>query len=89
MLWCNGLSYLLRHLHPMSASFSSGALLQLQFPAKVPGKTTEDNPSTWAAATLVGDPDGDPAIAVIVIWGVNQWIVDLPLFCLSYCLHFK
>lgn len=31
------------------------ALLAMQLPANVPGKTTEDEPSTWAPTTCIGD----------------------------------
>lgn len=70
--------------------------LPIQIPAK--GKAAEDDPSAWASAIHVGNPDetvgswlgSGPESAIPVIWGVNQWIQDLsPSLSFSSALTFK
>lgn len=56
-----------------SVGMSIAALLLIQHPANISGKTAKDGPSTWASATHMGDPDGIP----------SSWIWSGP--ALSYC----
>lgn len=52
-----------------------GPLLSIQLPANTAWKAEEDDPSTWASATHVGDPEEisnsclwprlDPAVVII------------------------
>lgn len=66
---------------------------QARFPANAPGKAAERGPSAWAPAFHTADLNGvpgsrlypGPALATVIIWGVNQQIEHLSL-CISFLL---
>lgn len=63
-------------------------MFPIWLPSFVPGKAANGNQSTWTSVPNAGDQDAVPSqllfeLAVVTIWGAEQWMEGL---CLSLSL---